>query len=134
MGMEEYDAGRLQLQWLWYSIGAMMLFVVTAASLLPAPDVGVGDKLSHLVTYVLLAGWFSLLAVNHLRLAFTLLGLLAYGGLIELLQGMTGYRYPEWGDLLANGIGIVLGGLVYFTPLVGLLQKIDSLLARALRR
>ena len=47
---------RLHLIWLWYLLGAMLLLVVGTLSLLPMPDVGVGDKLSHLVTYVLLVG------------------------------------------------------------------------------
>lgn len=38
-----------------------------------------------------------------------LLGLLGYGCLIELAQGLTGYRSAEWLDVLADAAGIVLG-------------------------
>ena len=41
----------LHLPRLWYLLGAMLLLVVGVLSLLPMPNVGVGDKLSHLVTY-----------------------------------------------------------------------------------
>ena len=120
----------LRLAVAWYIIGATMLLGVAVGSLVPSPDIGVSDKLSHLVTYFLLAGWFSLLATNRIRLGWTVIGLIAYGMLIELLQGMTAYRYPEWGDVLANGIGVLAGILLYFSPLSRLLRFVDSRLAR----
>jgi len=41
--------------------------------------------------------------------------LLVYGGLIEVLQLFVPGRSAEWGDLLADGIGIVFGiGLAAF--------------------
>lgn len=61
----------LKLVKAWYFIGAMMLFGVALVSLMPAPDIGVSDKLSHLLTYFFLSGWFSLLAVNRTSLAWT---------------------------------------------------------------
>lgn len=120
----------LRLAAAWYVIGAIMLLGVAVASLVPGPDIGVSDKLSHLVTYLLLAGWFSLLAANRVILGWSAIGLIAYGMLIELLQGMTSYRYPEWGDVLANGLGILAGILLYFSPLPRLLRYVDSRLAR----
>ena len=120
----------LRLAAAWYIIGATMLLGVAVGSLVPSPDIGVSDKLSHLVTYFFLAGWFSLLATNRISLVWTVIGLIAYGMLIELLQGMTAYRYPEWGDVLANGIGVLAGILLYFSPLSRLLRFVDSRLAR----
>ncbi len=125
---------RLELAKLWYSLATLMLLVVAAASLLPAPDVGVSDKLSHVITYLVLAGWFSLLASNRVVLCWTAVGLLAYGMLMELLQGTTGYRYAEWGDVLANGAGVVAGSLFYFSPFPRLLRFVDSRLAPVLLR
>ncbi len=125
---------RLKLVKFWYFIGAMMLSAVAALSLMPAPDIGVSDKLSHLVTYFLLAGWFSLLVVNRIALGWTVVGLIGYGILIELLQGMTAYRYPEWGDVLANGVGVLTGILLHFSPLPRLLKFVDTRLAGILQR
>ena len=125
---------RLELARLWYSLAALMLLVVAAASLLPAPDVGVSDKLSHVITYLVLAGWFSLLATNRVALCWAAIGLVAYGVLMELLQGTTDYRYAEWGDVLANGAGVVAGSLFYFSPLPRLLRFVDSRLAPVLLR
>jgi VanZ family protein len=45
------------------------------------------------------------------RLA-VLLALLAFGGAIELLQLLVPQRSAEWADLLADGLGIVVGALL----------------------
>ena len=119
----------LKLVKLWYLLGGLMLLAVGFASLMPVPDVGVSDKFSHLVTYFLLAGWFSLIAANRVSLGWTIIGLIAYGILLELLQGMTAYRYAEWGDVLANASGTMAGILLYFSPLPRLLNYVDSKLA-----
>ena len=124
----------LKLVKAWYFIGLMMLAGVALVSLMPAPDIGVSDKLSHLVTYFILSGWFSLLAVSRISLGWTVIGLVGYGMLIEFLQGMTAYRYPEWGDVLANGAGVLAGILFYFSPLPRLLRFVDSRLAQILLR
>ena len=119
----------LKLVKIWYLLGGFMLLAVGTVSLMPVPDVGVNDKLSHLVTYFFLGGWFSLLATNRVSLGWTIIGLIAYGILLELLQGMTAYRYAEWGDVLANASGTMAGILMYFSPLPRLLGYIDSKLA-----
>jgi VanZ family protein len=118
----------------WYGIGAVMLLTVAALSLMPVPSTGVNDKLSHLVTYFLLAGWFALLAAKRATLIWVLVGVAAYGGLLELLQAMTPHRQAEWADLLANSLGAASGIWLYFTPLRRLLLLIDRGLARLLQR
>ncbi len=119
----------LKLIKIWYLLGGLMLLMVGTVSLMPVPDVGVNDKFSHLLTYFFLGGWFGLLAVNRATLVWTFVGLVAYGILLELLQGMTAYRYAEWGDVLANASGTMAGILLYFSPLRRLLSYVDSKLA-----
>ena len=111
-----------------------MLVVVAYVSLMPAPDIGVNDKLSHLLTYFLLAGWFGLLARSRIVLGWTIVALIAYGMIIELLQGQTGYRFAEWGDVVANSVGCFAGGTLYFTPLRRLLRFVDATLVSSLQR
>ena len=119
----------LKLIKLWYLLGGFLLLMVGIVSLMPVPDVGVNDKFSHLVTYFFLGGWFGLLAANRAILGWTIIGLIAYGILLELLQGMTVYRYAEWGDVLANASGTMAGILFYFSPLPRLLEYVDGKLA-----
>ncbi len=65
------------------------------------------DKVNHALAFAVLAvlGGCS----YPRRTAQVLLGLLAYGGIIELLQGLTGYRSAEWLDLAADAVGLSFG-------------------------
>ena len=123
-----------QLLAVWYGLGVLLLLAVAALSLMPVTDTGVNDKLSHLVTYFMLAGWFSMLAGKRSVLVATFAAVVAYGGLIELLQAMTPHRQAEWADLLANSLGAAIGIWLYFTPLRRLLLFIDRGLARIVKR
>lgn len=95
-------------QWLFW----LMLIAISAGSLLPlngAVGLPVSDKWQHFAAYLLLGG----LAVRALggRYSRWLLGfgLVAFSGVIELLQGYSGYRHAEWLDLLANSAGTLAG-------------------------
>lgn len=94
------------------------LFAATAVavmvlSLLPldadAPSLG-WDKANHMAAFALLALLGCRAYPAHIPAV--LAGLLAYGGLIEILQSFTDYRSAEWGDLLADALGLVLGWIV----------------------
>lgn len=101
---------------LWRWLFGVLLVVVAALALMPAPpeQAGLGwDKLNHLAAFGALAlcvvlGW------RHQRAAMlAVLGaLLAYGGAIELLQLQVPNRQAEWGDLLADALGIAAGALL----------------------
>ena len=129
---EGVASGSLRLALAWYALAALMLLAVAVLSLIPAPDTGVSDKFLHLLTYFLLGGWFAVIARDRRVLAWSLLGLVVYGMLIELLQAQTGYRYAEWGDVLANACGSAVGCLLHFTPLRRLMRFIDRQLASLL--
>ena len=120
---------QLKLMRLWYALGVVLLLGVAFVSLMPVPDIGVSDKLSHLFTYSVLAGWFCQLAGNRRILAGSVVALIAYGMMIEGLQGQTGFRYAEWGDVIANAAGCLLGSVIYFTPLRKLFSRLDTWLA-----
>ena len=122
-----------KLPLLWYGLGFAMLAIVLVLSLVPVPAVeGGNDKVSHLLVYVVLSGWFSLLARNHVQLLGHFVGLVLFGMLIEFLQGLTGYRFAEWGDVLANVSGCVIGLVGYWAPLQQLLRRVDLRLASGL--
>ncbi len=124
----------LQLALVWYCLGLSMLLGVLVLSLIPMPNTGVNDKVSHLVVYFLLAGWFGLLAGSRSVLLWTLVAVIAYGGLIELLQAMTPYRHADWADMLANALGALAGICLHFTPLRRLLLYIDRGLVQVFKR
>ncbi len=94
-----------------------MLAIVGVLSLVPVPDVGVegSDKLMHFSTYFLLSAGFTTLVRFNRSLLLIFIGLISYGVLLEFLQSLTGYRYMESYDMLANSAGVVCGLLVRFS-------------------
>ena len=126
----------LELATVWYGLGGLMLLVVAVVSLIPIPAESVpgGDKFAHLVTYAILGSWFSLLADRRSRLLWSVIGLIAFGISMEGLQALTGYRFAEWADVVANTSGVLLGTLFYVTPAPGLLRLFDARLAVLLGR
>ena len=94
---------------------AAALAAVLVVSLLPPsslPPVHTGwDKADHALAWLAL-GLLGMLAWPR-RKAPVLAGLVAYGGAVELLQGMTGWRQPEWADLLADVLGLIVAALVF---------------------
>lgn len=88
----------------------LCVFAVLAMALLPpAPYMPATpwDKANHVLAFAVLA----LLGCGSYRgrIAAVLLGLLAYGGAIELLQALTPYRTGDATDLVADAIGLLLG-------------------------
>ena len=75
------------------------------------PDVPGSDKFYHLIAYALLAFFAVLPRRNGVAVIIALVAVIAYGGLIELLQPYVN-RYGEFDDFLVNGAGTVLGALL----------------------
>ena len=92
----------------WWLFGWMQVVVVLFATLWPAvelPGPEDTDKVVHLVSFGWLMIWFA--QVVHWRWRLVLL-LIAYGGLIELLQWASGYRHGDWRDLAADSTGVLI--------------------------
>jgi VanZ family protein len=92
------------------------------------PDLGgifVWDKMEHFIAYFGLASMATLVTGFRPRLAGAILGIILFGGALEILQGYTG-RDPDILDFAANSIGafagLVVGALFLWLldPLVGL--------------
>lgn len=84
--------------------------VVLVLSLMPTvpqmPTTG-WDKSNHVLAFAVLAVLGCRAYPARLRIVLT--GLMFYGGLIEVLQSLTTYRFAEWADLVADGVGIIVG-------------------------
>lgn len=95
----------------WRALGWLWVAVIFYLSLAPHPPEPVHfwnvDKLEHGLAYALLMLWFCQLEYSRMKLA---VAFVAMGIGIEFLQGMTGYRYFEYADMLANSTGVLLGG------------------------
>ena len=94
------------------------LFVAFTMAALPHPPViHAWDKLQHMVAFAVLTllGWVAYPRVSRIKL---MLGLVAFGGLIELVQEIpTLQRDSDWHDWLADTIAITVAA--GFAALVG---------------
>jgi VanZ family protein len=116
----------LQLPRLWFTLAYALTLTVGVLSLIPAPDPGVSDKVVHFLTYAILSAGFSLIVEARKSLWLILFGLICYGLLLEWLQGLTGYRMEDMSDALANSLGVITGLGFYFSPLRGILRRLDA--------
>jgi VanZ family protein len=97
---------------LWLALGWLGVLLVSILSLAPNPpgaSLQGADKLGHLFAYGALMFWFVQAGAETRASA---LGLLLLGALLEVLQGLSGYRESSFGDLIADGLGIGLGWLL----------------------
>jgi VanZ family protein len=100
--------------------------LITWGELTPVPPKISGplgwDKAEHFIAYFGLAAMATMVVGIRPRLAWAILGVILFGGVLEILQGFTG-RDPEVADFIANSMG-ALGGLcaawlLLRLPLVG---------------
>lgn len=88
-------------------LGAASLAFLAPVSVQAPVELVSLDKLAHLLIFVTGAWWMA-----HARPAWRwMLGLAVYALVIESLQGLSSTRSFEAADLLANGLGIILGWL-----------------------
>ena len=70
--------------------------------------------------------WFGWLYPRRVHWRVALLFLLQ-GALLELLQGLSGYRYADGYDMLANSLGVA-GGWILVSFSGGVLGRLESLI------
>jgi VanZ family protein len=99
---------------------AVWLLFLLIVSLIPVPGFKThlpADKLEHFIAY----GITAVLVMRHFisrgrKARLVILSVLIaslYGALLEVLQGLTPYRQPSLGDVLANTAGAVVFALAY---------------------
>ncbi len=90
----------------------LLYLVVIVGSLVPAPmlpPVPTSDKVEHSTSYLLLS-YLPFLSFRIRRQVALAIGwAIVLGGVLELLQGLTATRTPDWLDFRANLIGVAIG-------------------------
>lgn len=104
----------LRYGWAWLAMGCLILITGLVVALLPGSTVmplSISDKLLHAGAFAAFMVWFSGIFEPRYapRIALALFG---YGAMIEGLQSFTGFRTAELGDLVADGVGILIGWAV----------------------
>lgn len=117
----------------WFGAGLLMATAITVACLVPArdlPALGISDKVEHTVAFLLLGFWFASVMTRG-DLPYLVLALVAFGGGIEIAQGLMGLgREADVLDLAADGAGSVAGVVLAATPLGRWAKVCEDLLAR----
>lgn len=129
------SGGCQPLRWfvIWAVAGALFVAWVIYESLAPdpiqTPGLMYGDKIGHFLAYFIMMGWFvQLFHRRHhglLLVIFTLLGVM-----LEFLQGQSGYRLFEYGDMAANSLGALSAWLLAAGSFSMLLLRLEQRLSR----
>lgn len=93
-------------RWAFWACACAVLMLSLLPPSAPLPTTG-WDKSNHVLAFAALA----FLAENAWlrRTRVVLPSLLVYGLFIEVLQSFTSHRHAEWGDLWADGLGLLMG-------------------------
>ena len=85
--------------------------LLTGLSLMPMPEL-VGKNINDLFLHFIAYGgvmWSFTQGYPETRTVKLMAGLMVWGVLLEVMQGLTSYRLFEWMDMVANSFGVVLG-------------------------
>lgn len=121
----------------WRLAGIVLLLAVLAAMMMPtlwlwspASKNLLADKWLHMLTFLFLSVWFT---GQYARSYYwrLVVGLAAFGVLIELGQRMISYRSAEWMDLVADIGGIAVGFGIATAGLGGWSLRFEQWLEKA---
>jgi len=113
----------------WLALGGAWVVTVFYLSLMPQPPQPLSfdgvDKLEHAAAYMVLMLWFCQAFMLKQSRIYLLIAFVAMGVVIEFLQGLSGYRYFEYADMLANTTGVLIGFGLARTRWGELLNKLE---------
>ena len=111
----------------WRLTGYLLLLLVLAAALVPphwfrlhglSSHIANLDKWLHGITFAVLALWFSGQYARHSYWRLVV-GLAAFGLVLEVAQRTVSYRTADWMDLAADLAGVALGMAIALAGLGG---------------
>ena len=118
----------------WSALGAFWVLLVVYLSLTSRPpDLGVprAFDFGHVAAYFWLMIWFAQLHRTPRRRWRLAAAFGAMGIVLEVIQGLTGYRQFDYADMAYNFVGIAIGLVLSRSPAQNALHRVEALLARA---
>lgn len=112
--MRAFHYPRLWLFLGWFGIALLVWLSLVNISL--HTGVQHGDKWVHLLVYSLLMSWFVQLYRRWPLILLHGVVLVLLGVALEFLQQRTGRQF-DIADMLANALGVTLGGVTALTPM-----------------
>lgn len=128
----QVDNRPLRYQRLWHALGAGFVLLVVYLSLARPPrdmDMPGAFDYGHIVAYFWLMIWFAQIHRTRARRWLFAAAFGALGIMLEFIQGLTGYRQFDYGDMIRNFVGVGLGLALAHTSLQNALYRVERLLA-----
>jgi len=131
------SAVSLSYKLFWLTLGWVLIATILYLSLTPHPPEplkfnGV-DKVEHLLAYTALMAWFCQFQIYRRQRWRNAILFILMGVGVEILQGLGGVRQFEYGDMLANTTGVMLGWLIASLMGSSAIRAIDRKIALLLR-
>lgn len=107
----------LKYRKLWLLIGWGMVLLICFLSLTPnPPELGFNlwDKVNHFIAYAGMMGWFGQLYMKTSQRLTLAVAIIILGIVLEVVQGMGGYRMFEYHDMLANILGVIIALVIIY--------------------
>jgi len=121
----------------WNALGIGFVLLVIYLSLTPEPpdlDIPDASDIGHVVAYFWLMIWFAQIHRSAERRWLLAVAFGALGIVLELVQGMTGYRHFDYLDMARNFAGIAIGIALARSALQNTLYWFEGVLSRARSR
>lgn len=117
---------------LWVAAGWFLIGLIVYLSLMPNPPAPLtfdnSDKVEHAFAYAMLSFWLCQIYLKAWSRALVIVALVGLGVGLEYVQGWTGYRTFDVMDMLADGVGVLLGWILALTCLGRLFIYIEHCL------
>lgn len=124
----------LKLRFLWLTIGYALVAMVVFLSLTSSPvDMELSfpyeDKFFHALAYFTLMAWFSQIYHDSFQRNMIAVVFVFMGVSLEYLQSFDPNRYFEFGDMVANSIGVALGFSVALSSAKNILLRVEKIIS-----
>ena len=132
--MFEKPVPDLKLRFLWLAIGYALVVLVVYLSLSSQPvdlelNVPYEDKFFHALAYFTLMAWFSQIYHDRFQRNMIAVVFVFMGVTLEYLQSFDPARYSEFGDMIANTIGVALGFSMALTGAKNILLRLEKIIS-----
>ncbi len=124
----------LKLRFLWLTIGYALVAMVIFLSLTSSPvdmelNLPYEDKFFHALAYFTLMAWFSQIYHDRFQRNMIAVVFVFMGVTLEYLQSFDQNRYSEFGDMVANSIGVALGFSIALSSAKNILVRVEKIIS-----
>lgn len=124
----------LRFKRVWLAMGLFLVSGVTLASVTSVPaqvsQMFINDKITHVVVYAGLMGWFAQIFRHDLTRVFFVIALCLMGIGIEFIQAATPTRHFEVLDMVANTSGVILAWALAYTWVGTILCRFEGIILK----